>query len=154
MLHDTDRHERFIMPDRALEPGPWHDAEDWWMNGEDAGASVLLQVPDLGAFVRALLPVRLERAHKLTFGVWVAVAPEDLKRASDVWWEPGYRDLVIEGRLANALPPNVELGAPVRLAVRNPEHTPYCDSSTDPNLQALLTHTWVAVDGDPVRPVP
>ncbi len=124
------------------------------MNGEDAGASVLLQVPDLGAFVRALLPVRLERAHKLTFGVWVAVAPEDLKRASDVWWEPGYRDLVIEGRLANALPPNVELGAPVRLAVRNPEHTPYCDSSTDPNLQALLTHTWVAVDGDPVRPVP
>jgi hypothetical protein len=141
------------MPDPALEPGPWHDAGDWWMNDEDARSSVFMQVPGLGAFVRALLPVRLERAHKLTFGVWIGVTPDELRRAFDVWWEPEYVDLVIEGRLANAVPPNVELGTPVRLVVRDPGHTPYCDWSPDQNLQALLKRTWVAVDGDPVRPV-
>lgn len=141
------------MPDPALEPGPWRNTEGWWMNGQDAQSSVLLTAPGLGGFVRALLPVRLERAHTLTFGVWVEVTPDDLKRAHDLWWAPGYRDLVIDGRLANAVPPNVEVGAPVRLVVRDPEHTPYCDSSSDPALQALLTQTWAVVDGDPVHPV-
>ncbi|WP_155859323.1 DUF2199 domain-containing protein [Cellulomonas sp. KRMCY2] len=152
-LHVADRHERFTLPDPALEPGPWHDAEDWWMNDGDARTSVFMQVPGLGSFVRALLPVQLGRSHKLTFGVWIGVTPDDLKRASEVWWEPEYAELVIDGRLANALPPDIEVGAPVRLVVRDPEHTPYCDSSTDPRLQSLLTSTWAAVDGDPVRPV-
>jgi hypothetical protein len=70
------------------------------MTGEDACSSVFMHVPGRGAFVRALLPVRLERAHKLTFGVWIGVTPDELRRASDVWWEPEYVDLVLEGRLA------------------------------------------------------
>jgi len=123
------------------------------MNGADPRSSVFLAIPGLGTFVRALLPVQLERSHRLTFGVWVAVAPDDLRRASDVWWGPEYVDLVVEGWLANAVPPHVEAGAPVRLVVRDPDHTPYCESSPDPNLHALLTSTWAALDGDPVHPV-
>jgi hypothetical protein len=39
--------------------------------------SVLMQIPSLGAFVRALLPVSLTGGHTATYGVWVAVHPGD-----------------------------------------------------------------------------
>ena len=123
------------------------------MNDADAARSVHLQVPGLGAFVRALLPVQLERSHKVTYGVWVGVSPEDLRRACEVWWEPSYNELVLTGRLANAVPPNVRVGAPVHLVVRDPDHVPYCDTSADRSLEALLTLTWRAIDGEPVSPV-
>jgi len=51
------------------------------------------------------------------------------------------------------VPPNVRVGAPVHLVVRDPDHVPHCDTSTDPSLEALLTLTWRAVDGEPVSPV-
>lgn len=151
LLRVVDRHQRFTVPDQALDPGVWSSTKGWWMNGEDAQSSVFMTAP--GGFVRALLPVQLARAHTLTFGVWVGVTTDDLKRAYDLWWAPGYRNLVIDGRLANAVPPDVEVGAAVRFVVRDPEHTPYCESSPDPALHALLTQAWAAVDGDPVHPV-
>jgi hypothetical protein len=123
------------------------------MSGEDAARSVQMEIPGLGSFVRALLPVHLEHEHRFTYGVWVGVSPEDLQRARDVWWEPEYDQLTIEGRLANAVPPGASVGAPVRLVVRDPEHTPYCDSSPDADVYALLNSTWRAVDGAPAEVV-
>lgn len=42
LLHDVDRHERFTMPDPALEPGLWSSTKGWWMLGEDAQSSVFM----------------------------------------------------------------------------------------------------------------
>ena len=40
------------------------------------------------------------------------------------WWAPEYKDLRLEGFLANAIQPWGLLAAPVSLVVRDPKHTP------------------------------
>jgi len=102
----------------------------------------MMQVPALGAFVRALLPVRLTGGHTVTFGVWVAVHPDDLQRAFVVWWEPEYEDLRLDGALANSVPPWGLLAALVSLAVRDPQQTPYCTSSPDEGLSRVMNQEW------------
>ncbi len=64
----------------------------------------MMQVPDAGPFVRCLLPVHLTGGFTLTFGVWLAVHPDDLQHAFRVWWEPEYRELELDALLANRLP--------------------------------------------------
>ena len=66
----------------------------------------------------------------MTFGVWVCVHPDDLKRAYDIWWDPTYPSLMVNGHLANALPGWGHLAAPVDLEVVDPDATPYCVRST------------------------
>jgi hypothetical protein len=107
----------------------------------------MMLVPEVGAFVRALLPVQLTGGYTVTFGVWVGVHPDDLRRAFDTWWAPEYADLRIEGRLANALPAWEVFGVPVTLAVTDPEATPYCVNSSDAELAKVLTAEW---DHEPV----
>ena len=101
-----------------------------------------LLVPELGAFVRCLLPVRLEGGHTITFGVWVGVSSDDLQRAWKVWWEPEYADLELTGALANALPGVDVLAAPVVVRVRDVEETPYVDSSSDALLTRVLSEEF------------
>jgi hypothetical protein len=112
------------------------------MSHADARTSVMMHVPGVGPFVRALLPVALTGGYTVTFGVWIGVRPDDLQRTFQVWWEPEYAELVLDGRLANALPVWGLLTAPVRATVRNPEHTPYCSASPDAQLHAVLTEEW------------
>jgi hypothetical protein len=102
----------------------------------------MMMVPHLGAFVRALLPVRLTGGHTVTFGVWVGVHPDDLHRAFEVWWSPEYAGLRLEGRLANALPAWEVFAVPVSLAVLDVEVTPCCVSSADDELRSVLTKEW------------
>lgn len=102
----------------------------------------MMQVPHVGPFVRALLPVKLTGGYTVTFGVWIGVHPEDLRGAFDTWWTPEYSDLAMEGRLANALPAWDVLGAPVTIAVTDPDATPYCVSTADPQLASVLTDQW------------
>jgi hypothetical protein len=56
--------------------------------------------------------------------------------------EPEYAGLRLNGRLENALRPWGLLAAPVDLAVLNIDHTPYCVSSTDPDLANVLSQEW------------
>jgi hypothetical protein len=107
-----------------------------------AEESVMMQVPHAGPFVRALLPVRLAGGWTVTFGVWVAIRPGDLQRAFAVWWEAAYADLRLDGFLANAVQPWGLLYAPVSLEVRDPEQTPYCAASSDPDLSRVLADQW------------
>jgi hypothetical protein len=137
-----DRQIRFTLPDvvaasteRELTPGTW-------MSHRDARAAVMMQVPDLGAFVRALLPVQLSDHSTVTFGVWLSVLPEALQVAQEVWDSPDYLAMTIDGVLANAVPPWGLLATPVHAAVRERRHTPYCESSPDPLLTRVLTHEW------------
>lgn len=137
-----DRHARFRLPDAVLETRRQHRTRRAWLSHANPDTSVMMRIPEVGAFVRALLPVRLTGGFSATFGVWVALDPADLKRTFAVWSEPEYRNLRLQGRLANALPVWGLRSAPVELEVRDPEQTPYCAASSDPALAAVLAETW------------
>jgi hypothetical protein len=137
-----DRHVRFRLPDPVLGSPDQDHAQGTWKTDEDPNAAVMMLVPDVGAFVRALLPVQLTGGHAVTFGVWVGVHPDDLRRAFDTWWAPEYAHLKLDGRLANALPAWDVFGVPVSLEVTDPETAPYCIGSSDQELQAVLTNEW------------
>lgn len=138
---DHDRHVRFRVPDPVLAAGE-APAEDLWTTDPDPLRAVLLQRQGVGAFVRCLLPVELSGGYTVTFGVWVAVHPHDLQRAFRAWHAESYPELVLEGRLANALPVWGLLAAPVRAGVRVVDETPYVMSSSDDVLQEVLTRRW------------
>jgi len=63
-----------------------------WLGHADAGSSVMMQIPAVGSFVRALLPVELTGGYTVIFGVWVGGDPDEPQRAFAVWWEPAYKD--------------------------------------------------------------
>jgi hypothetical protein len=113
-----------------------------WMSDGDPESSVMMQVPNVGPFVRSLFPVHLEDGFTLTFGVWIAIHPDDLRRAYAVWWTPEYSDLVLNGYLANALPRWGFLGTPVVARVLNVEHTPYVMETGDDGLATVLRDQW------------
>jgi len=138
-LHD--RHVRFIKPDPVVDAGDI-PASEVWMTDADANASVMMQVNTIGAFVRALLPIHLTAGHTITYGVWVAINPDDLGRVFDTWWSAEYPDLVVDGLLANTIEPWGLLGAPVKLRVIDPDHTPYCVDSVDGRMRSVLTDEW------------
>jgi hypothetical protein len=139
-LHN--RHVRFTLPDPVLNAPARDTTPGTWMSHANARDSVMMQVPNIGAFVRALLPIKLTEGHTITFGVWLAVDPRELPSVFAVWWEPEYRDLRLTGWLANAVPPWGMLAAPVETVVRDPDETPYCDRSKDPRLNRVLRDEW------------
>ena len=103
-----------------------------------------MQVQGVGAFVRVLVPTHLSGGYTVTFGAWLGVHPDDLRRAYEVWWTDAYADLVLEGRLANMLPPweSETYAKPMLVAVRDPDAVPYAVGSTDDFLQSVLTEEW------------
>ena len=137
-----ERDVRFQLPDPVLKSPDQHRAEGSWLSHKDPNTSVMMMVPEIGTFVRALLPVRLTEGHSVRFGVWVAIHPDDLQRTFSVWLEPEYADLTLAGYLANNIEPWGLLASPVNLAVRNVDHTPYCVGSSSPELEGLLTSEW------------
>ena len=141
-LDEHDRHFRFRLPDPVLELPEREQTPGTWMSHSDANESVMMQVPDAGAFVRCLLPVRLDGGYTVTFGVWLSVHRDDLRAAFQAWWEPEYTDLVLEGRLGNALPVWGLLAAPATAFVLDPDATPYITSSPDVRLADVLARDW------------
>lgn len=143
-LDHHDRDIRFTLPDPVLALTGGEDGlpEGTWLSHGDADASVMMIVPEIGAFLRCLLPLRLVGGHTLTFGVWVGVDTDDLKRAYDVWWEPQYADLELSGALANALPGVDVLAAPVSVRVLDADETPYVVASPDTLLAKVLADEW------------
>lgn len=110
-----------------------------------ARESVMLQIPNVGAFVRALLPVRLRGGDFVTFGLWLAIDPRDdaLTKLAEVWWnDDKYRDLTVEGWLANTVEPWGMLAAPVTATVRDVQQTPYCTDSSDETLTRVIADEW------------
>lgn len=137
-----DRHVRFRLPEPVLTSPGQEKVPGAWLSHDSPETSVMMQIPSLGAFARALLPVRLTGGHTVTYGVWVAVHPGDLQRAFGVWREPQYQDLRLEGALANSIKPWGLLAAPVSLAVRDPQQTPYCSGSPEQQLSRVLGQEW------------
>jgi len=140
----TDRHVRFSWPDALFEAAQAEDGIDGlWLSHDTADTSVMMQTPD-AAFVRVLLPLRLDDLSTITYGVWLQVNVEDMHRAFSVWTAPEYTDLRLEGRLANDVPPGQALDAMGVAVVRDPDQTPYLDDSNHPMLNRLLAEVWPA----------
>ena len=137
-----DRHVRFRLPEPVLNSPAREHAPGTWLSHASAEHSVMMQIPSVGAFVRALLPVSLTGGYTVTFGVWVGVDPAELQRAFAVWWEPQYQDLALQGFLANSIPPWNLFGVPVSLTVRDQDHVPYCSASPDQHLERVLRDQW------------
>ena len=78
----------------------------------------------------------------MTYGVWARVHPDDLQRTFRAWWAPEYENLRLDGALANPIPPWGLLAAPVTLAVKDPDHAPYCVRSSDHILSRVLGEEW------------
>lgn len=136
-----DEHERdlqFRLPRAVLDLPDREETEGTWMTAPDVEQSVLLEVPGAGSFVRSLLPIRLTGGYQVTFGVWLAIAPEVLDHASAVWREPEYAALVLDGHLANDLPVWGLLGVPATATVPNFDTEPVVTATTDPTLHGLL----------------
>lgn len=143
--HEVDEHERdirFTLPDPVLSLPEREHTEGIWMTGSTAQESVMMQVPGSGAFIRALLPVRLTGGYLVRYGVWIDVRPDDFLEAVRVWWTPEYADLRLRGRLANAVEPWGLLAAPVEIAVLDPDQTPWCVESSDDEFSRLLELEW------------
>lgn len=135
-LDEHNRHVRFQLPDPVLDvPADERPALTW-------GNDVMTQVKGVGAFVRSLLPVRLSGGHTLTYGLWLSVHPDDLRRAYTTWTSESYVDLVLDGLVANDVQPWGLLGRPARAIVKDPDHTPYLHSSSDDVMSAVLNDEW------------
>jgi hypothetical protein len=137
-LDEHNRHLRFLLPEPVLAV-PVHERE-----AKTSGNEVLMQVQGVGAFVRVLVPTHLSGGYTVTFDAWLGVHPDDLRKADEVWGSDFYADLVLDGRLANILPPweSDTYGKPLRVTVRNRDEVPYAASSNDETLQAVLTKEW------------
>jgi hypothetical protein len=132
------RNVRFRLPDPVLKLSPEDLESRRWGNDE------LLQVQGVGAFVRALLPVRLEGGDTVTYGLWLGVQPEELRQLWEIWNEPTYLDHEFEGWCANGIPPWKEavLAAPVIARPRKRDEVPYVTASDHPVLASLLEREW------------
>jgi hypothetical protein len=137
-----DRHVRFRLPEPVLARPGQEKVPGAWLSHGSPETSVMMQIPSLGAFVRALLPVSLTGGHTVTYGVWAGIDPRQLQRVFTIWHEPDYQDLRLDGVLANSVRPWGLLAAPVHLAVRDPQQTPHCAGSPDPQLSRVLTERW------------
>ncbi len=141
-LVDHDRHVRFRLPDPVLNSKDQERAEGTWMTDPDPIKAVMMQVPHIGPFVRCLLPVQLTGGYKVTFGVWMAVHPDELQRIARAWHAPEYNELRFNAWLANALPLFGLLATPASAGVRDPDATPYVETSSDGQLRDVLTREW------------
>ncbi len=96
------------------------------------------------AFVRVLLPVRLTDGHEFHFGVWMEMSEPVGRRVWEAWETEAYGNLVVEGTLANSVPPwgHALLGAECRAAVGDPQALPSIRESSHPALHRVLTEPW------------
>jgi hypothetical protein len=135
-VDEHDRDIKLTWPDLVLR-APEQEGETW-------GGDPLLQVDGVGAFVRVLLPIQLTGTYSLTIGTWLAINPAEMPSVWERWPTPSYDDLVLDGYLANGIPPwgDEVLLAPATARVRDPEHVPYIDESTHETLRAVIAQEW------------
>jgi hypothetical protein len=107
------------------------------------GGDPFLAIKNVGFFMRVILPVKLNDGFAIDFGTWLEIYSEDFKTAWQTWNLPEYKDLEIEGYLANEIPSFGALPhALVKATVRDLEQVPYLTSSENETFAKLLGDTW------------
>jgi hypothetical protein len=134
--HTTDL--QFGLPDEVLNHLDEVVDPTAWMSGRTPSESDLLCLPPFGAYLRALLPVRVEGGGVLTYGLWVKVAAEKFDNLRVVWPSPDYATVRTVGVLANKLPFQHAIYADVTVEVVDPNRKPVVTSSADTWTQELI----------------
>ena len=67
----NNRQIRFRLPEPVLESPGQERVPGACLSHENPEASVMMQIPGVGPFVRALLVVRLNGRYAVTYGLWV-----------------------------------------------------------------------------------
>jgi hypothetical protein len=107
------------------------------------GADPFIAVKDVGFFIRVILPLRLSDGFAVDFGTWLEVHSDTFKEAWKAWNFPEYKDLVVEGYLANTIAPLGEFPfALTKAVVRAMDEVPYVDTSASPEIIEMLARTW------------
>lgn len=107
------------------------------------GGDPFLAIKNVGFFIRVILPIKLTDDFAIDFGTWLEIYNEDFKAAWAAWNFPEYKDLEIEGYIANQIAPFEKFPhALVKATVREVEHVPYLTSSANETYMKLLTETW------------
>lgn len=141
----VDEHERdvrYTLPDPVLDLPDRERTDGTWMSGPSAVESVMMQIPGVGPFVRALLRVRLTGGYSVRFGVWLSFHPDDLQYAFKIWWSPDYASLRLRGVLANGIEPWGLLATPVEISVLDENQSPWVTASDDADMLAVLVNEW------------
>jgi hypothetical protein len=137
-LDEHNRHIRFKLPEPVLSIPEEERASRTW------GNDVLMQVDEVGAFVRILVPVKLSGGYTVTYGAWVGIHPDDLRRAWEIWMDPSYAQLRFQGVLANMLPgwESETYRKPIEAAVLNVDQIPYAVDSSDDFMRRVIQAEW------------
>lgn len=141
-----DIHLRMRLPEAVLSIRWREKSRSVHLNDPDPTQASMIRVDDGSCYLRALLVVNLRDGRAVTYGLWVEVSREDLRRANEVWDEPTYADLTLTAHIANHIEPWGLLGAEVNIAVRSIDEAPYCVASSDDALAGVLTQEWDAED--------
>jgi hypothetical protein len=103
-------------------------------------------VSDVGSFIRAILPVRLDVGPVASLGVWLAIISEadyDRIMAAGRTGGDAWALLTFSGRVANHVEPWPEVfGAMAMVVVSGPGPAPRITDSTDSMLREVLTKQW------------
>jgi hypothetical protein len=125
----------FELPDVYHEIPP--ELLDVW--GEDP----FLAIKTIGFFVRVIVPVKLDGGFAANIGTWLEVRDEDFRTAWQTWNAPEYKDLEIEGYLANIIEPWTQFPhALVKATVVREDEVPVITSATHPDVQKFLETEW------------
>jgi hypothetical protein len=107
------------------------------------GGDPFLAIKTVGFFVRVVLPIKCTDDFAVDFGTWLEVSDESFRTAWLNWNTPEYKDLVLEGYLANAVAPWPEFPhSMVTATVRDPNEVPVVTSASHGDIMALMRMEW------------
>ena len=123
------------------QPDVYYDIPDELLDvwGQDP----FIAIKTIGFFVRVIVPVRMDGGFAVNYGTWLEVDADDFRTAWQTWNMPEYKDLELEGYLANVLEPWGQFPhAAVKTTVRDVNEVPIVTSATDPEVQKFLETEW------------
>jgi hypothetical protein len=111
------------------------------------GGDPFLAIKSVGFFIRVILPIKLSDGYAIDFGTWLECGGDDFRKAWQSWNFPEYKDLEIEGYIANEIQPFDNFPhALVKATVREMEQVPYLTSSKNEVFSMLLDNIWPHAD--------
>jgi hypothetical protein len=114
---------------------------------ETWGDDPFIAIKNVGFFLRVLMPVQLTDGFSVVFGTWLEIDSEDFRTAWQTWNFPEYKELAIDGYVANRIKPWKTFPTSlVHATVRDVDQVPYLVSSDEQVISRVLTETWPHAD--------
>ncbi|MFD9124765.1 DUF2199 domain-containing protein [Kitasatospora sp. NPDC059571] len=118
-------------------------------------SDLMVATSTIGAFTRALLPVRLTDGRTVTFGVWVSIDRDTYARVSELGrdgTDEEYRTMRFDGLLASSPEPwgrrilraEVSAGIPADSPYDRP--VPYLTATTHRTVTRIMNEAWAPAE--------